>query len=288
MWQTTPNSFLALDQTEHSLENSKCVILPVPFESTTSYKKGTNSGPAAIIRASAEMEDFDSELGIEPCQIGIHTAEALASNLSSSDAMTLTIADAVTSYINKEKLVGVLGGEHSVSAGVVKAMSLKYEDLSILVFDAQADLRDEYQGSSYSHACASRRMLDYAPVTIVGVRSLTKEESIFAKTSKTPVIQRFAEEITDLESITATLSPNVYISFDLDAFDPSLMAAVGTPEPGGLGWWEALRIIRHVSHNRKIVGFDVVELSPNEGPETCSYTAAKLVYKLIAYATEQK
>lgn len=287
MLQNIPNSFLALDQFEHSVENSKCVILPIPFEATTSYRKGTNAGPAAIIQASAEMEDFDSELGLEPCKIGIHTAASLAPILSSPDAMTLRIADAVKNYIDKDKLIGILGGEHSVSAGVVKAMSHKYEDLSILVFDAQADLRNKYQDNAYSHACASRRMLDYAPVTIVGVRSITKEEAAFAKKNKIPIFHRTAEELSNMDAITATLSKNVYISFDLDAFDPSFMSAVGTPEPGGLGWWEALRIIKHVSHNRNIVGFDVVELSPNEGPVACSYTAAKLVYKLIAYATEQ-
>ena len=279
------NTFLALDQTEHSLTKSKCTILPIPFEATTSYRKGTYLGPSAIIRASAEMEDFDIELGFEPCQIGIYTAPVISPNLTAPDGMISKIADTVEEYLKKGQFIGVLGGEHSVSVGVVKAMSRQYKDLSILVFDAQADLRNEYQGSRYSHACASRRMHDYAPTTIVGVRSITEEELAFADKHQIPIFYRASDNINDVNSIISTLSNNVYISFDLDAFDPSFMASVGTPEPGGLGWWEALDILKKVARQRNIVGFDVVELSPEEGPEACAYSAAKLVYKIIRYAT---
>ena len=163
-------------------------------------------------------------------------------------------------------------------------MANLYPNLTVLVFDAQADLRDEYQEFAYSHACASRRMFDHAPVTLVGVRSMTGEEHTFARKHGIPMFERSAEPITNIDAIIDTLSDNIYVSFDLDAFDPSFMAAVGTPEPGGMGWWETLRILRAVSEHKTIVGFDVMELAPAEGPEACAYTAAKLTYKLIGYA----
>ena len=283
-WPTTPPTFLALDPVEHSFERSAWVALPVPYEATTSYRKGAQNGPAAIIRASAEMEDYDAELGFEPCVAGIHTAAPLEPDLGGPGAMTERVAEAVGACADAGKRVAMLGGEHSISSGAVAALAARHPGLSVLVFDAQADLRDEYQGSRHSHACATRRMLDHAPAAIVGVRSMTAGEASFAAESGVPLFPRGPEPIADAGAIVGALSDNVYVSFDLDAFDPSFMAAVGTPEPGGLGWWEALRLLRAVASRRRIVGFDVVELSPGEGPESCAYTAARLVYKLIGYA----
>ncbi len=259
-------------------------MLPVPYEATTSYRKGTQAGPTAIIRASAEMEDYDTELGFEPCGAGIHTAPPLEPAFGSPGAMAERVAEAVGAYTDAGKRVAMLGGEHSISSGAVAALAARHSGLSVLVFDAQADLRDEYQGSRHSHACAARRMLDHAPATIVGVRSMTAGEAAFAAERGVRVFPRGPEPIADIEAVVGSLSGDVYVSFDLDAFDPSLMAAVGSPEPGGLGWWEALRILRAVSERRRIVGFDIVELAPVEGPESCAYTAAKLAYKLIGYA----
>ena len=198
------------------------------------------------------------------------------------------VAEAVHAYAAQGKLVGVLGGEHSITAGAVAAAVRLHPELSVLVLDAQADLRDEYQGSRHSHACAVRRILDHAPATVVGVRSMTGDEAAFAAERGVPLFRRSAEPIEDIDAVVETLTGDVYVSVDLDAFDPSFMSAVGTPEPGGLGWWEALRLLRAVGRRRRIVGFDVVELSPGEGPEACAYTAAKLVYKLIAYATAER
>jgi agmatinase len=199
--------------------------------------------------------------------------------------MAARVSEVVAWYTSKGKIVGALGGEHSITSGAVAAIAESRPELSVLVFDAQADLRDEYQGSSHSHACATRRVLDHASVTIVGVRSMTAEEAAFAVDNDVPIFERRDEAISDIDAIVETLNEYVYVSFDLDALDPSFMSAVGTPEPGGLGWWETLRILRRVGECRNIVGFDVVELSPGEGPESCAYTAAKLAYKLIAYAT---
>jgi agmatinase len=280
-----PNTFLALDGAAHTLDASRVVLLPVPYDGTTSYKQGARLGPAAIIAASAEMEDFDPELDCEPMSVGIHTAPALDAGDSGPEAWAARVSEAVSEYAEQGKLVGMLGGEHSLSAGAVRTMAERHADLSVLVFDAQADLRDEYQGMPYSHACASRRMLDHAPITLVGVRSMTSEERTFAREHNVAMFERGAEPITDVDAIVDCLSDSVYVSFDLDAFDPSFMAAVGTPEPGGMGWWEALRILRSVAERNTIVGFDVMELAPTEGPEASAYTAAKLAYKLIAYAT---
>ena len=288
---TLPDTFLILDPDEHSLERSRCVVLPVPYEETTSYRKGTRHGPEAIIRASAEMEDYDVELGCEPYAVGIHTAPAVEapSVLESNggpDAMAGRVREAVSYYAGQGKLVGMLGGEHSITSGAVAALAERHPGLSVLIFDAQADLRDDYQGWAHSHACAARRVLDHASsLTLVGVRSMTGEEAAFAQEQGVALFPRGAELITDIDAIVDTLGEDVYVSFDLDAFDPSFMSAVGTPEPGGMGWWEALRILRAVGERRRIVGFDVVELAPDEGPEACAYTAAKLVYKLFGYAS---
>ena len=280
-----PDTFLILDPDEHTLARSRCVVLPVPYEETTSYRKGTRRGPEAIIRASAEMEDYDTELEREPCSVGIHTAPALEP-ADGPEAMAGSVREAVAHYAGQGKLVGMLGGEHSITSGAVAALAERHPNLSVLIFDAQADLRDDYQGWSHSHACAARRVLDHASsLTLVGVRGMTGEEAAFAKERGIALFPRGAEPVTDVDAIVDTLSEDVYVSFDLDAFDPSFMSAVGTPEPGGMGWWEALRILRAVAERRRIVGFDVVELAPDEGPEACAYTAAKLVYKLFGYAT---
>ena len=196
------------------------------------------------------------------------------------------VREAVASYAAQGKLVGMLGGEHSITSGAVAAHAERHPGLSVLFFDAQADLRDDYQGWAHSHACAARRALDHAAsLTLVGVRSMTGEEAAFAQERGVALFPRSAEPIADADAIVDTLGEDVYVSFDLDAFDPSFMSAVGTPEPGGMGWWEALRVLRAVGERRRIVGFDVVELAPDEGPEACAYTAAKLVYKIFGYAT---
>ena len=284
-WPTVPRTFLALDPQEHSLERSRVVLLPVPYDATTSYRAGARDGPAAIVEASRQMEDHDTELGYEPSAVGIYTAPEIEPHAGGPEAMAERVYQAVAWYAGQDKLVGLLGGEHSLSAGAVRAIAEQTQDVSVLVFDAQADLREEYQGSPRSHASAVRRIADHAPVTLVGVRSMTVGEAALAQARSIPLFPRGPEPITDVDSIVEGLSANVYVSFDLDAFDPSFMAAVGTPEPGGLGWWEALAILRAVGEQRRIVGFDVVELAPAEGPEACAYTAAKLVYKVIAYAT---
>ena len=283
---TVPANFLALSPQLSNLESATVVLLPIPYDSTTSYKAGTRHGPRAIITASQQLEDYDLELGCEPGQVGIHTAPELEPHLGSPEAMVSRVAEAVSFYLDREKLVGLLGGEHSITVGAVRATHRRYPDLSVLFLDAHADLRDSYRETSFSHASVARRLVETCPVTEVGVRSISTEERQFLQEAKGPIIFYYrGERGEDWSKVVDLLSERVYISVDLDVFDPSIMAAVGTPEPGGMSWREVLTILRTVARERRIVGFDVTELSPGEGPEACAYTAAQLVHKLIGYAT---
>ena len=284
-WPTVPNTFLALSPEEHDLPRSRIVVLPVPYDAATSYKPGARDGPQAIIRASREMEDFDPELGHSPSDVGIYTAPELEPHAGGPEQMLSYVTEAAAWYAAQEKLVCLLGGDHSLTPGAVRAVAQRHQDLSVLVLDAHTDLADEYQGSRYSHACTVRRILEWAPAVLVGVRSVHQEAHDFLQGGTVPMFPRSAEPITGTEAIVERLSPNVYVSVDLDVFDPSLMAAVGNPEPGGMGWWEVLKLLRAVAEQRRIVAFDIMELAPSQGPEACAYTAAKLAYKLMAYAT---
>ncbi|MBI4202413.1 MAG: agmatinase [Chloroflexi bacterium] len=280
-----PFTFLGLNPAEHTLERAAVVVLPVPYDATASYKAGAREGPDAIIAASREMEDYDTELACEPCtRFSIHTSTALDPHLAGPEEMALRVQEAVRPIAQAGKLLSLFGGDHSVATGAVRAMAAHYPDLSVLYLDAHADFRDFYQGTGWGHASAARRIAEVCPLTLVGVRSMALEEIQALKEKKIPV---FPSPLADesLDAVVASLSANVYISLDLDVLDPSVMAAVGTPEPGGLSWWQLLRLLRNVAQQRHIVGFDLVELAPKEGPAACSYTAAKLVYKLMAYAT---
>jgi agmatinase len=284
-WATTPNTFLALPPDEHDLARSRVVVLPVPYDAATSYRAGAREGPQAIVSASHEMEEFDPELGSDPSVVGIYTAPALEPHVGGPEQMGARVTAAVDWYLGQGKLVCMLGGDHSVTQGAVRAVAHHYGDLSVLVLDAHTDLANEYQGSRYSHACATRRVLEWAPAVLVGVRSVHQEAHDLIKQGIAPMFPRQAQPITDTDAIISHLSSHVYISVDLDVFDPSFMAAVGNPEPGGMGWWEVLGLLREVAQRRRIVGFDIMELAPPEGPVACAYTAAKLAYKLIGYAT---
>ena len=280
-----PN-FLALSPEQSSLETASVVLIPVPYDSTTSYRGGARDGPAGIIAASAQMEDYDLELDLDVAELGIHTMPALEPHMAGPQAMAQRVRRAVSSCIAPGRIVGVLGGEHSLTAGSVQAHIESYPSLSVLYLDAHADLRDEYQGTQWGHASGARRVFDMCPLVLAGVRSLSIEERDFIRENRIPVWQCPADNYPlPADDIIATLADEVYISVDLDVFDPSLMAAVGTPEPGGLTWRQVTALLRRVAESKRIVGFDVCELSPGEGPTACTYTAARLVGKLAAYST---
>ena len=279
-----PN-FLALTPEQSSLETASVALIPVPYDSTTSYRGGARDGPAGIIAASAQMEDYDPELDLDVAALGIHTLPALDPHMGGPDLMAQRVRQAVASCMAPGRVVGVLGGEHSLTAGSVQAHFDAFPSMSVLYLDAHADLRDEYQGTRWGHASGARRVYDLCPVVLAGVRSLSLEERDFIRENNVPTWPCPADgSLLPADDIIAALSSDVYVSVDLDVFDPSMMSAVGTPEPGGLNWRQVTSLLRRVAEARRIVGFDVCELAPAEGPTACTYTAARLVAKLAAYS----
>lgn len=278
--------FLALSGKRHTLDQSRVVLIPIPYDSTTSFRSGARYGPSAIIDASAALEDYDLELDLDASLVGIHTTEALEPHMGGPALMVERVRQAVGHYVQKGKIVGVLGGEHSVAVGSVQAHLEAYPDLSVLYLDAHADLRDEYMGTPWGHASGSRRIHERCPLVLAGLRSLCSEERDYIRSHGVPAYYwpPPGDGASYLGEIASLLGPNVYVSVDLDVFDPSLMPAVGAPEPGGMSWRQVTSLLQEIAMARRIVGFDVCELSPGEGPAACSYTAAKLVYKLVAYA----
>ena len=268
-------------------EKAKAVIISAPYEGTVTYKKGTKNGPAAILEASAKMEFFDDELNVETYKIGMHTLPPL-------DIANLPVDNAVDEVYKVEKevlkagkLPVLIGGEHSVSIGAVKAVKEVVGDISVLQLDAHYDLRDDWEGVRNNHACVARRIQEMTPLVQLGVRSLSKEEKDFlsGQNNVTRTISAY-DMLTDLlwdKKILDALKEKVYVTIDLDVFDPSLMPAVGTPEPGGLSWYLVLDILRMVAQQKDIVGFDVVELAPIEGNISSDFTASKLIYRMLGY-----
>jgi len=278
-----PRNFAALPTQYSDFETSKVVVLPVPYDSTTDWRSGSRDGPMAIIDASQYLELFDQELDRESYLVGIHTLPELKPSMKGPEETVERVYKVASDLVRKEKFVVMLGGEHSLTLGMVRAFKERFDRLSVLQLDAHADLRDEYEDSRYSHACVMRRVLECCPIVQVGIRSLSLVEHRFLALNQ---MQPFEAEGLPLDekAIISALSEEVYVTIDLDVLDPSIMSAVGTPEPGGMGWYEVLRMLRHVAQKRRIVGFDVVELCPNEGPSSCAFLAAKLAYKLIGYS----
>lgn len=284
-------SFGGKDNTLASFEKAKIVVMPAPYGKTVSYKKGTENGPAAILDASDNMELFDDELKKETYKIGIHTKPPLNLKNLPPFEMVKKIKKEVKGVLKIKKMPVIIGGEHSVSIGAVWAASESFGDLSVLHLDAHHDLRNEYEGSKYNHACVARRFLEFCPVVQAGTRSLCKEERDFIGLNP-PNLKII--DIYDVlkfsrwkDRILEPLSENVYLSLDLDVLDPSIMPSVGTPEPGGFGWYEFLGFLKTLTKNKKIIGFDVVELLPNENFIAPDFLAAKLIYRLLGYISRR-
>ena len=281
-----PNNFLALPGHLSRLETARVAVLPVPYDSTTSYRSGARDGPRAIIEASCALEDYDPELEVDVSQVGIHTAQAIEPHMAGPQRMVERVRDVASSMVTKDRLLAVLGGEHSISSGVVSAHRHLYPDLSVLFLDAHGDFRDQYMDTQWGHASVARRISEQCPIVLVGTRSLSQEEHRDLRVGAVPTFPWPPDSpMSDIISdVVASLSQHVYVSIDLDVLDPSIMAAVGTPEPGGMDWYQTTSLLKAVADARQIVGFDLVELSPGEGPVACSYTAAKLAYKMMAYS----
>ena len=281
-------NFLALSDTDSSLDTASAVLLPVPYDSTESSIVGARNGPNAIIQSSSELEDYDIELDADISNIGIYTSPYLEPHMGSPELMAQRVQMAVEYYLDMGKTVGVLGGEHSGSIGSARAHQKYYPDSTVLYLDAHADLRNEYMGTKWGHASGARRIHEQGNLVLVGVRSLCHEERLYIDSNDIKCVFWPSDDPTYMDNILEYLGEHVYLSVDLDVFDPSIMSAVGNPEPGGMNWQDVTNLIKYISDNRKIVGFDVSELSPDHGPLSCSYTASKLVYKILAYACRDK
>ena len=256
---------------------ARFAVIPCPHEATTSYGRGTKKGPAAILRASRQIEWFDEELGYAPVQeAGIFTQKPTSAK---------GLATRVEGLMKDEKVPVILGGEHSITPVAVKALAEKHKNLSVLQLDAHADLRDVYNGRKDSHACAMRRVLEICPAVQVGIRSISAEEWEWAK--RTGQINRihWADKLELVDTIENQLSKNVYITIDVDIFDPSVIPATGTPEPGGMFWFEVIDILKGVCTTKNIVGIDIVELLPRPGDIASDFTIAKLIYKTLGFLT---
>lgn len=281
-----PRNFLGIPAENSQLATSPYVILPVPYEETATYGKGTQYGPAAIIAASQEVELFDDELGHEPYLAGIHTAPSLEITSSGAQAQNEIIYKSCRELVQQGKIVGMLGGEHSISYGAVRACLEKYPNLTVLQLDAHADLRDGYLGEPFSHASVMRRIRELTKKTFgIGIRNYSSAESDYIKAEKVSlcsagVIYRNPHWF---DEVVEQLSGDIYLTFDLDVFDPSLLPATGTPEPGGLTWYPVLELLRKVITKCHLVSFDVVELSPIDGNHASDFVAAKLTHKIIGY-----
>ncbi len=264
-----------------SFENSKVVILPVPYDGTSTWLKGANKGPQAILDASPNLEFYDIETRREIYQFtGIHTADPVLES-SSPEKMTESVHAAVSDLIKKEKFVILIGGEHSVSIGSAKAHFEHYENLSVLQIDAHGDMRDEYEHSTHNHACVMARIREYAPCVQVGIRSLCSEELHNLQYENVFFAHEMIKSKQWISEVVKRLTHNVYITFDLDAFDPSILPSTGTPEPGGMNWYQVMDLLKAVFSAKNVVGCDVVELCPNPTNKVSDFIAAKLVYKMV-------
>ncbi|MGB4655486.1 MAG: agmatinase [Bacteroidales bacterium] len=264
-----------------SYETSKITILPVPYDGTSTWIKGADKGPAAIIEASANMETYDIDTDSEVYKMGIHTLNPIKER-SSPERMTKAVFEKMKELFKAKKFPVLLGGEHSVSIGAFQAAAASFKDLTILQLDAHADLRDEYLDSKYNHACVMARASELAPIVQIGVRSMSVEESEIVVPDRIFYAEHITEGSNLMFEMLNKLTQNVYITIDLDVLDPSIMPSTGTPEPDGISYKALLDTIRQINNKVNIVGFDVVELCPNKYNKAPDFLAAKLIYQILS------
>ncbi|SHG52714.1 agmatinase [Winogradskyella jejuensis] len=278
----TSKNYAGIEDNYAGLETSKIVLVPVPYDGTSTWGKGADKGPEAFLQASENMELYDIETDSEVYKQGIHLTEPVLEN-TSPEAMVNAVHELIKKYIKRNKFVTMVGGEHSISIGAIRAFNECFNDLSVLQIDAHADLRKSYNGSKYNHACALYEANETTNLVQVGIRSM----DITEKTVMNEDNVFFAEDMnTDeywMDNAVEALGDNVYITFDLDALDPSICPSTGTPEPGGLLWYETLEFLKKVFEEKNVVGFDIVELCPNDIDKSSDFVAAKLYYKMLSY-----
>jgi len=283
MTMTNYRQFLELDIAPAAPAAARYHIIPVPFEASVSYGGGTAAGPAALLEASLQLEAFD---GVDiPASAGIYTQAPVDCQQRDVTDVLAELAARVSAAAAAEQIPVVLGGEHTVTLGAVQGMLAAGKKVGVVQFDAHADLRDSYEDNKYSHACVMRRLLDLdVPIVQLAVRSLSQDEAKLRRKQQIPhwdAARLVFDGIPD-PVLPEDFPEQIYITFDVDAFDPAVMPGTGTPEPGGLNWYDALMLLENICQERKVIGFDVVELAPIPGSHISEFTAAKLVYSIMA------
>lgn len=275
-------SYAGIEDQYSKLDSSKIVLIPVPYDGTSTWQKGADKGPEAFLNASENMELYDIETGTEVYKQGVFLADPVTEN-SSPELMVEAVHQAVKTYIKKNKFVTTFGGEHSISIGTIRAFNECFDNITVLQLDAHADLRKTYQGSKCNHACALYEASQTTNLIQVGIRSMDVIETTVMDEDKTYFAHDMAEDDNWVDSAIDQMTENVYITIDLDVFDPSIMPSTGTPEPGGLLWYETLDFLRQVFEEKNVIGFDIVELCPNSNEKSSDFLAAKLYYKMLSY-----
>ncbi|MDX8377616.1 MAG: agmatinase [Mariprofundales bacterium] len=286
-------TFLNLDKKDCRYKHSRTVVIPVPFDGTSTWQKGASRGPKALIAASAKVELFDEEIAACSNKHGIYTDKAIIAN--NTDSLNRKVYKRVNKHLDRNKFIALIGGEHSISLGSIQAHLKHYPDLSVLQLDAHADLRPSYHGDKYNHACTMYHVRKLCPLVQVGLRSISAREYNNLTTEDLARIF-WAQDIHDaqdnddawMNAVLKKLGENVYLTIDLDVFDPSIMPSTGTPEPGGLLWYPVIKLIRRLSKEKTIIGVDIAELCPNSNSSASDFMAAKLLYKTLYYKFGRK
>jgi agmatinase len=276
-----PRTYGALSEPFCQFEEASVVVLPVPYDGTSTWMKGSSRGPEAILEASAYMELYDIETDSEIFRRGIVTMEPILCPGDPAEMVNI-VYETAKALSNKSKFIVGIGGEHSVSIGLVRAAAEAYNNLSVLQFDAHADTRDSYEGSRYNHACVMSRIGEICPYVQVGIRSMDSSESISLDHDRTFFAHELVEDANVFSKIHRKLTENVYITIDLDVLDPSIMPSTGTPEPGGLDWYELMKLLEAVIQHKNVIAMDVTELLPNSANKAPDFLAAKLIYRVLS------
>tara|TARA_R110001583_G_scaffold51378_2_gene160494 strand:+ start:2432 stop:3370 length:939 start_codon:yes stop_codon:yes gene_type:complete len=278
-------TYAGIPEQYSKIETSKVVLIPVPYDGTSTWQKGADKGPEAFLQASENMELYDIETRSEVYKNGIYLADPITEN-SSPESLVEAVHGITKSYIKKNKFVTLFGGEHSVSIGTIRAFNECFNNLTVVQIDAHADLRKEYEGSSCNHACAVYEANQNTNLIQVGIRSMDVIETTIMDEDKVFFAHEMVTDDYWMENAIDLMTENVFLTIDLDAFDPSIMPSTGTPEPGGLFWYETLDFLQKIFKEKNVVGFDIVELCPNEKDKSSDFLAAKLYYKMLSYKFE--
>lgn len=279
---STSRNYAGIPDEFAQLETAKVVLIPVPYDGTSTWGKGADKGPKAFLEATENMELYDIETATEVYEQGIHLTAPIAEN-SSPQAVVNEVHRITKDFIKRNKFVTLFGGEHSVSIGSIRAFNECFDNLTVLHIDAHADLRETYNGTKYNHACAVHEASQTTNLVQVGIRSMDAIEKTFMDEEKTFFAHDMVRDEYWMDKVVEACTDNVFITFDLDALDPSIMPSTGTPEPGGLLWYETLEFLKQVFEEKNVVGFDIVELCPNQNDKSSDFLAAKLYYKMLSY-----